>query len=107
MLAVSWVSLLNAVELTVTPPGLVVPVTNHFAAAPFLKPLPDTITSRLMVPCADELGFAAVTLICAPAWGESRQLRRNRINEQIVEEAGCLTFNSPRPGFASVATTRR
>jgi len=29
MLAVSWVELTTVVELTVTPPGLVVPVTNH------------------------------------------------------------------------------
>ena len=34
--AVNSVLLTKVVELTVTPPGSVVPVTNHFALAPFL-----------------------------------------------------------------------
>jgi hypothetical protein len=61
MFAVSSPELTKVVELTVTPPGSVVPVTNHFALAPFLKPLPVTFTFRLIVPCAVEEGLAAVT----------------------------------------------
>src|ERR1035437_1689527 len=61
--------MLNAVEFTVTPPGLVVPETNHWATAPFLNPLPLTTTSRLTVPCAALLRTAEVTWICANALG--------------------------------------
>ena len=80
--AVTWFEALNAVELTVTPPGFVVPVINHCALAPFLKPLPDTITLRLVVPCVVELGLALVTVICASACGESTQHRKNRTNNE-------------------------
>src|SRR5215471_6913768 len=90
ILAVTCPELLNAVEFTVTPPGLVVPLTNHCALAPFLKPLPFTMTSRLTVPCAAELGVAEVTVICAAARGTAKQLRMPIIKQAIVK-AGCLT----------------
>ena len=61
MFAVSWVELTKLVELTVTPPGFVVPVTNHCALAPCLKPLPLTVTFRLMVPWAAEVGLVVFT----------------------------------------------
>ena len=48
--AVSVLVFTNAVELTVTPPGFVVPLINHWALAPALKPLPPTVTLRLIVP---------------------------------------------------------
>lgn len=67
MFAVNWLELLNVVELTVTPPGFVVPVTNHCAFAPFLNPLPLTVTLRLMVPWAAALGLVEVTWIWAAA----------------------------------------
>src|SRR5215467_10717112 len=63
MFAVSCWELLNVVELTVTPPGFVVPVTNHCALAPFLNPLPPITTFRLTVPWAAELGLADLTWI--------------------------------------------
>lgn len=63
MFAVSWLELTNVVELTVTPPGFVVPVTNHCAFAPFLNPLPLTVMSRLMVPWAAALGLVELTWI--------------------------------------------
>src|SRR5689334_21523347 len=63
--AVTWFELTNAVELTVIPPGSVVPVKKNLELAPFLNPLPPTATFRLMVPCAAEFGFAEVTCGCA------------------------------------------
>src|SRR5439155_17034659 len=56
MLAVNEDEPLNVVEFTVTPPGLVVPVTNHWALAPFLNPLPLTVTFRFTVPWGAALG---------------------------------------------------
>ena len=51
-------------ELTVTPPGLVVPVTNHCAVAPFLNPLPETMTLRFVVPwdCVVRVGAVHLDL---------------------------------------------
>src|SRR5579864_3208339 len=63
MFAVSWPEPLNAVEFTVTPPGFVVPVTNHSAFAPFLKPLPLTVTLRLVLPWGAALGLVELTWI--------------------------------------------
>src|SRR6266852_3393149 len=61
--AVNWPEPLNVVEFTVTPPGFVVPVTNHCAFAPFLKPLPLTVMLRLMVPWGAALGLVELTWI--------------------------------------------
>ena len=44
-----------------TPPGFVVPVTNHWALAPFLNPLPEMVTSRLIVPWGAAVGLAEST----------------------------------------------
>src|SRR5215469_4958928 len=55
----------NDVELTVTPPLFVVPVTWNAAFAPLLKPFPLIVTSRLVVPWAADDGSAPVTVICA------------------------------------------
>jgi hypothetical protein len=55
----------NEVELTVTPPLFVVPLTWNAAFAPLLKPFPLIVTSRLMVPWAADDGSAPVTVICA------------------------------------------
>jgi len=65
MLAVRVVEFTNAVEFTVTPPGLLVPLMNHCAVAPAWKPLPPTVTLRLTVPWVAEFGVALVTDICA------------------------------------------
>src|SRR5215813_13291975 len=65
ILAVIWVGLLKEVEFTVTPPGFVVPVTNHCATAPLLNPFPVTTTSRLIVPWGAALGLAESTWIWA------------------------------------------
>src|SRR6476661_4530519 len=67
MLAVNCEELLKAVEFTVTPPGLVVPLTNHLALAPFLKPLPLTATFRFVVPWGAVFGLVEFTWICAVA----------------------------------------
>src|SRR5512146_1962594 len=72
MLAVRVVEFTKAVEFTVTPPGLLVPLTNHCALAPALKPLPPTVTLRLVVPWTAEFGIALFTDICAPAGLASR-----------------------------------
>src|SRR5579864_5868192 len=61
MLAVRVEEFTNAVEFTVTPPGLLVPLTNHCAFAPALNPLPPTVTLRLIVPWTAEFGVALVT----------------------------------------------
>src|ERR1051325_6064646 len=61
MFAVNAVEPLKVVEFTVTPPGFVVPVTNHWALAPFLNPLPLIVTVRFMVPWGAELGLVEVT----------------------------------------------
>src|SRR5205814_2536582 len=65
MLAASWVDPLKEVELTVTPPGFVVPVMNHCALAPFLNPLPVMATSRVTVSWGAALGLAESTWIWA------------------------------------------
>ena len=44
MFAVKPLEPLKVVEFTVTPPGSVVPVMNHWALAPFLNPLPLMLT---------------------------------------------------------------
>ena len=65
--AVKLVEPLNAVELTVTPPGFVVPVTNHWALAPLLNPLPLSVTFKLVVPWGAAAGLVEVTWIWAAA----------------------------------------
>src|SRR5579862_5690522 len=72
MLAVRVVEFTNAVEFTVTPPGLLVPLMNHCAVAPAWKPLPPTVTLRLAVPWVAEVGVALVTDICAATGLASR-----------------------------------
>src|SRR5579862_4373495 len=72
MLAVRVVEFTNAVEFTVTPPGLLVPLMNHCAVAPAWKPLPPTVTLRLAVPWVAEFGVALVTDICAATGLASR-----------------------------------
>ena len=67
MFAVNWVEPLNVVEFTVTPPGFVVPVTNHWAWAPFWNPFPVMAMSRFMVPWGAALGLAESTWIWAVA----------------------------------------
>src|SRR5215467_3034745 len=67
MFAVRLVEPLKVVELTVTPPGLVVPPTNHCALAPLLKPLPFTVTFRFVVPWGAASGLVEFTWICAVA----------------------------------------
>src|ERR1041384_7585105 len=62
MLATTVLAPLNAVLLTMTSPGFVVPVRKNCAFAPFLKPEPEIVTSRLNVPGAAAAGLAAVTL---------------------------------------------
>jgi hypothetical protein len=70
MFAVNVFEPLNAVEFTVTPPGFVVPVTNHWALAPFLKPLPLIVTFKLVVPWGAAEGLVEVTCIW-PAAGNA------------------------------------
>src|SRR6516164_1788654 len=65
--AVRLVEPLKVVELTVTPPGLVVPLTNHCALAPLLKPLTFTVTFRFVVPWGAASGLVEFTWICAVA----------------------------------------
>src|SRR5215469_10165540 len=102
MLAVSWLELLKTVEFTVTPPGFVVPVTNHWAFAPFLKPLPLTVTFRLTVPCAAELGFAEITVICAAVWGQTIEERSTIRNNEKRTAVVCFTYSLPLRTCANV-----
>src|SRR5882762_5981323 len=74
MFAVNWLELLKVVELTVTPPGLVVPLRNHWAFAPFLNPFPLTVTFRLIVPCGAALGLVEETWIWPVAGWASRKV---------------------------------
>src|SRR5258707_114024 len=102
MFASTSLLLTNAVELTVTPPGSVVPVTNHFAFAPFLKPLPVTFTFRLIVPCSVDAGAAAVTWTCC-AWADDRapvtlRKRKPKLSRIRMGAALCLGFIFPPSG---------
>src|SRR6266404_2681699 len=102
MLAVNSPEFTKVVELTVTPPGSVVPVTNHFAFALFLKPLPVTFTLRLIVPCAVDAGAAAVTWTCW-AWADDRapvtlRKRKPKLSRIRMGAALCLGFIFPPSG---------
>src|SRR5579864_5675182 len=86
--AVRLLEPLTVVELTVTPPGFVVPVMNHWALAPFLNPLPLTVTFRLMVPWAAELGLVELTWIwpSAPTAPAKRNVtdKANSLSDEVV-----------------------
>src|SRR5438552_5801543 len=87
--AVKLLEPLNVVELTVTPPGFVVPVTNHCALAPFLNPLPLMVTFRFTVPWGAALGVVELTWICAIAETALRKLtaaaNASRTNQQCLD----------------------
>src|SRR5579863_3562577 len=113
MLAVRVVEFTNAVEFTVTPPGLLVPLMNHCALAPAWKPLPPTVTLRLTVPWVAEFGVALVTDICATAGLASRNrvAGRNSSNTagRMVARNTFISFTPlcDRAGpFALVTRTR-
>src|SRR5436309_4079994 len=101
MLAVNEDEPLNVVEFTVTPPGLVVPVTNHWALAPFLNPLPLTVTFRFTVPWGAALGVVELTWICAIAETALRKLtapaKTSRTNQQRLDFILC----TPKQRFLS------
>src|ERR1700758_666314 len=111
MFAVRVLGFTNAVELTVTPPGFVVPLINHWACAPALKPLPPTVTSRLIVPWVAEFGTALVTEIWAGAELASKTIAVLRIARITVGRRvarRCSIFYPKRTGsnpFGSVTRT--
>ena len=86
MLAVNWVEPLNVVELTVTPPGFVVPVTNHWALAPFWNPFPVIAMSRLIVSWGAVLGLAESTWIWAVAGSAFTPVNNARTTKNTDEQ---------------------
>src|SRR5579872_7349315 len=93
MLAVRVVEFTNAVEFTVTPPGLLVPLMNHCALAPAWKPLPPTVTLRLTVPWVAEFGVALVTDICADiGWASMASVKTRNIGITAGRTVARRTF---------------
>ena len=76
--------LLNVVELTETPPVSVVPVTNHFAFAPFLKPLRDLhvqVHGALRARCG--IGRADLYLaLCVSEWNDPNCREREQCEQR-------------------------
>src|SRR3990172_1543843 len=87
MLAVSWPGLTNEVDLTVMPPGLVVPVTKNWETAPRLKPLPLIVTLRLTVPWGAEEGSAELTWMSCATAGAGTPAEARKSNRQPTRPA--------------------
>src|SRR5205085_711000 len=88
-LAVSWVALVNAVELTVTP-------VPKVAAAPETKPVPVIVMFWLAAPWARDVGLVAVTLGAA--------LTLKQLAHEPVLASGSVTVTARVPTVAAGST---